>query len=70
MNLIANIKDDELYAKALEEQIPFFKFEGWIASTVNKEVMTLLFKNKSDRKDSDPKKKVSSEETKEGKGTK
>ena len=40
MNLIAQIKDDKLYKKALEEQIPFFKFSSWIEQTVNKEVMT------------------------------
>ena len=40
MNLIAQIKDDMLYKKALEEQIPFFKFNSWIEQTVNKEVMT------------------------------
>ena len=56
MNLIANIKDDMLYEKALEEQVPFFKFAGWIESTVNKEVMTQLFKSKQDRKGSEEKK--------------
>ena len=56
MNLIANIKDDMLYKKALAEGIPFFKFSTWIESTVNKEVMTLMFKTKpAERKKSDAK---------------
>ena len=30
MNLIALINTDMLYAKALAEQIPYFKFATWI----------------------------------------
>ena len=39
MNLIALINSDMLYTKALEEQIPYFKFASWIESTVQKEVI-------------------------------
>lgn len=55
MNLIAQIKDDMLYAKAQAECIPFNKFASWIESTVNKEVMTQLFKSKQDKRGSNPK---------------
>ena len=40
MNLIALINSDMLYKKALEEQIPYFKFASWIESTVQKEVIS------------------------------
>ena len=46
MNLIALINTEVLYAKALEEQVPYFKFGGWIESSVQKEVIAQLFKSK------------------------
>lgn len=47
MNLIALINSEMLYKRAMEEQVPYFKFYGWIESTVQKEVIALLFKNKA-----------------------
>ena len=44
MNLIALINSELLYAKALTEQVPYFKFASWIESTVQKEVIAQLFK--------------------------
>jgi len=40
MNLIALINSDMLYARALSEQVPYFKFASWIESTVQKEVIS------------------------------
>ena len=54
MNLIALINSDMLYAKALEEQIPYFKFASWIESTVQKEVISNLFKSKKGAKSEIP----------------
>ena len=55
MNLIALINSDMLYAKALQEQVPYFKFASWIESTVQKEVITQLFKGKDSSKSQIPK---------------
>lgn len=46
MNLISLINTELLYAKALEEQVPYFKFASWIESSVQKEVIAQLFKSK------------------------
>ena len=46
MNLIACINTDMMYAKAMEEGVPYFKFGSWIESTVQKEVIAQLFKSK------------------------
>ena len=46
MNLIALINSEMLYAKAMEEAVPYFKFGTWIESTVQKEVFAQLFKSK------------------------
>ena len=46
MNLISLINTDMLFAKALEQQVPYFKFGSWIESTVQKEVISQLFKAK------------------------
>lgn len=40
MNLISLINSEMLYMKALTEQVPYFKFAGWIESTVQKEVIS------------------------------
>lgn len=46
MNLIALINSDMLYKKAVDEQVPYFKFASWIESTVQKEVISQIFKSK------------------------
>ena len=55
MNLIALINSELLYAKALAEQVPYFKFASWIESTVQKEVIAQLFKSKMSSKSAIPK---------------
>ena len=54
MNLIALINSELLYAKALTEQVPYFKFASWIESTVQKEVIAQLFKSKMNSKSAIP----------------
>ena len=54
MNLIALINSEMLYAKALAEQVPYFKFAQWIDSTVQKEVIAQLFKAKENAKSDIP----------------
>ena len=54
MNLIAMINTDQLYNKALEAAVPYFKYSSWIESTVSKEVIQQLFKTKQN----DPKRQV------------
>ena len=54
MNLIALINSDMLYERALSEQVPYFKFSSWIESTVQKEVISQLFKAKKGAKSSIP----------------
>lgn len=54
MNLIAMINSDKLYERSLKEQIPYFKFSSWIESTVQKEIISHLFKTKGGEKRSIP----------------
>jgi len=54
MNLIALINSEMLYARALSEQVPYFKFASWIESTVQKEVIAQLFKSKKGAKSKIP----------------
>ena len=54
MNLISLINSEMLYVKALTEQVPYFKFAGWIESTVQKEVIAQLFKAKMKTKSAIP----------------
>ena len=63
MNLISLINTDKLFARALEEQVPYFKFASWIESTVQKEVITQLFKAKGGKNEV-PKDLITNEEEK------
>ena len=54
MNLIALINTDMLYAKALAEQIPYFKFSTWIDQTVQKEVIKQLLGQRQNQKSAVP----------------
>jgi len=54
MNLIALINSEMLYTRALSEQVPYFKFATWIESTVQKEVIKVLFQAKKGAKGAIP----------------
>ena len=61
MNLISLINTEMLYSKALAEQVPYFKFGSWIESTVQKEVISQLFKAKDGAKSQIPKDLITQE---------
>lgn len=63
MNLIALINSDMLYTKAQQEQVPYFKYSSWIESTVQKEVIAQLFKNKDSSKSQIPKDLITQDKT-------
>lgn len=46
MNIICMINKDTLYEKALKDQVPFFKWYSWIETTINKEVLSRIIKDK------------------------
>eukprot|EP00347_Sterkiella_histriomuscorum_P022697 403337496 len=47
MNIICTLNQNILYDKATKENIPFFKWYNWIEQTINKEVLSSIFKDKS-----------------------
>jgi len=43
MNVISTIKDDALFERACNENIPFYKWSTWIEQIMNKEVLSQVF---------------------------
>lgn len=59
MNAICTVNPKELYKRANEKAVPFFKWQKWIEETINKEVMRVVLRggSKKGKKAKKPEKK-------------
>lgn len=46
MNMITDVKEDQLYKRANEEAVPFYKWHTWVEATLHKQVLKELFDKK------------------------
>ena len=53
IDLVTEVREDQLYARALNESVPFYKWQEWIESTLHKQVLASLFQKKNKSKKSD-----------------
>ena len=45
MNTICTVSQDQLYRRAIKEDVPFFKWATWIDDYLNKEFLRLIIRN-------------------------
>ena len=50
MNAICTVNTKEMYKKALQTSLPFFKWGGWIEETVNKEFLRTVLRQGKGKK--------------------
>lgn len=66
-NLITLINEELMYGKVMSEAVPFFQWQKWIDTVLQREIMQMLFsQNKDKQKTGDPKKKPRKSSTTQG----